>query len=139
MRRLEFQSGYSASSLSERIYASGGGPEAQAGLLIYTGSGDSQGTLGGLVRLGESKYFSKLLLGAVEDADRCSNNPVCGESRGQGMNSLNLAACHACSLISETSCERGNVYLDRVLLTGSDSVRGFFQSVLTEARSSMGS
>lgn len=137
MRRLEFQSGYSASSLSERIYASCDGPDPQAGLLIYTSSGDAQGTLGGLVRLGEARYFSKLLLGAVEDADRCSNNPVCGESRGQGMNSLNLAACHACSLVSETSCERGNIYLDRKLLVGDDSVPGFFRQVLAKARANI--
>ena len=137
MRRLEFQSGYSASSLSERIYASNDGPDPQGGLLIYTSSGDVQGTLGGLVRLGEARYFSRLLLGAVEDADRCSNNPVCAESRGQGMNSLNLAACHACSLISETSCERNNIYLDRRLLVGDESVPGFFRTVLMDARASM--
>jgi hypothetical protein len=137
MRRLEFQSGYSASSLSERIYASNDGPDPQGGLLIYTSSGDAQGTLGGLVRLGEARYFSRLLLGAVEDADRCSNNPVCAESRGQGMNSLNLAACHACSLISETSCERNNIYLDRRLLVGDESVPGFFRTVLMDARASI--
>lgn len=137
MRRLEFQSGYSASSLSERIYASNEGPDPQGGLLIYTSSGDAQGTLGGLVRLGEARYFSRLLLGAVEDADRCSNNPVCAESRGQGMNSLNLAACHACSLISETSCERNNIYLDRKLLVGDDSVPGFFSSILKDARANI--
>lgn len=137
MRRLEFQSGYSAASLSERIYASSDGPDPQGGLLIYTSNGDAQGTLGGLVRLGEARYFSRLLLSAVEDADRCSNNPVCAESRGQGMNSLNLAACHACSLVSETSCERGNIYLDRKLLVGDDSVPGFFQTVLSNARASI--
>lgn len=134
VRRLEFQSGYSASSLSERIYASNDGPDPQGGLLIYTSSGDAQGTLGGLVRLGEARYFSRLLLGAVEDADRCSNNPVCAESRGQGMNSLNLAACHACSLTSETSCERNNIYLDRKLLVGDESVPGFFGGILKDAR-----
>lgn len=134
MRRLEFQSGYSASSLSERIYGAGEGPDPQSGLLVFTSSGDSQGTLGGLVRLGAARYFSSLLLGAIEDADRCSNNPVCAESRGQGMNSMNLAACHACSLVSETSCERGNMYLDRVLITGNESVPGFFGPVLQEAR-----
>lgn len=138
MRRLEFQSGYSASSLSERIYASSDGPDPQGGLLIYTSSGDAQGTLGGLVRLGEARYFSRLLLGAVEDADRCSNNPVCAESRGQGMNSLNLAACHACSLTSETSCERNNIYLDRKLLVGDESVPGFFRTVLMDARANIG-
>ncbi|MGK7221239.1 DrmB family protein [Kocuria flava] len=138
MRRLEFQSGYSASSLSERVYASCDGPDPQSGLLIYTSSGDAQGTLGGLVRLGEARYFSRLLLGAVEDADRCSNNPVCAESSGQGMNSLNLAACHACSLVSETSCERSNIYLDRKLLVGDDSLPGFFRDVLAEARANIG-
>lgn len=136
IRRLEFQSGYSASSLSERIYAASSEKDPQAGFLIYTSAGDVQGTLGGLVRLGEAAFLGKLLLAAVEDADRCSNDPVCIASRGQGLNNMNLSACHACSLLPETSCEKRNIYLDRSLLIGvPGEVTGFFEGVLEEARS----
>jgi hypothetical protein len=134
MRQLEFSSGYSAASLRERIYALPGTADPQAGLLIYTASGDSQGTLGGLVRLAAKDSLARILLKSIENADLCSNDPVCRESRGQGMNALNLAACHGCSLVSETSCESGNVFLDRKLLVGDETCPGFFDHVLEEAR-----
>lgn len=139
MRRLEFQSGYSASSLSERIYALPTGGVPQAGLLIHATAGDRLGTLGGLVRLGEADFLGEILVGAVQDADFCSSDPVCAESQGQGMHSLNFAACHACSLVSETSCEHRNVFLDRVLMVGNDRVPGFFQEVLLRARRQLSS
>lgn len=134
MRQLEFSSGYSAASLRERIYSLRGTADPQAGLLIYTASGDSQGTLGGLVRLAKKDSLARILLKSIENADLCSNDPVCRESRGQGMNALNLAACHGCSLVSETSCESGNVFLDRKLLVGDEQGPGFFDQVLEEAR-----
>jgi hypothetical protein len=135
IRRLAFTSGYSSASLRERIYAEGEGPDPQAGILIYTAAGDSEGTLGGLVRQGKKENLGRLLLGAIEDADFCSNDPVCRESRGQGMNAFNYAACHGCCLVSETSCENSNVFLDRLALVGSDSVPGFFQDALGDGRS----
>lgn len=139
MRRLEFHSGYSAASLSERIYATSDPKEPQAGLLIFTSAGDSQGTLGGLVRLGEAAFLGRLLLGAVEDADRCSNDPVCRASRGQGLFNMNLAACHACSLVPETSCEQRNTYLDRGMLVEAGGAQGFFQAPLDDARKKLAS
>lgn len=140
IRRLAFESGYAAASLRERVYARSAvgddGPQ-QAGVLIYTAAGDAEGTLGGLVRQGEPPRFTRTLLEALQDSTWCSADPLCGENTAVGLNSLNLAACHACSLVSETSCEVGNFLLDRLLLTGSDQVPGFFQPVvemaLTEA------
>lgn len=138
LRRLEFESGYPAASLRERIYAEPDGPDPQAGILVYTGAGDKEGTLGGLVRLAEPHYLGRILLRAIEDADTCSNDPVCGESAGQGLFGLNLAGCHGCVLASETSCENGNVYLDRRLVVGDGSmVDGFFDAVLREARATL--
>lgn len=134
MRRLAFDSGYSSASLRERVYASLAGKTRQAGVMIYTASGDSEGTLGGLVRQGEPPRLERTLLTAIEDADWCSNDPVCGESRGQGMNALNLAACHACALAPETSCDRSNLFLDRRLVVGDGAVPGFFDTVLEHAR-----
>jgi hypothetical protein len=134
IRRLAYTSGYSSASLRERIYAQSDGPDPQAGILIYTAAGDSEGTLGGLVRQGKPEHVGKLLLGAVEDADFCSNDPVCRESRGQGMNAFNLAACHGCCLVSETSCESSNAFLDRLAIVGEDFGEGFFHRVLVRGR-----
>lgn len=117
--RLSFEAGYGASSIRERIYSA---PEssgtAMAGILLYTAAGDSEGTLGGLVRLGVPGAFERVLIGAIHDMDWCGADPVCRESPGQGVGSLNLAACHACGLLPETSCEFGNRLLDRMSVVG---------------------
>ena len=141
MRRLAFESGYAAASLRERIYASSSvveGDARQAGFLIYTASGDSEGTLGGLVRQGEPPRFSRVVLEALQDAMWCSADPLCSESLATSLNSLNFSACHACSLVSETSCEVGNYLLDRAVLVGSDNVPGFFQPVVELALADAG-
>jgi hypothetical protein len=134
MRRLAFDSGYSSASLQERIYANSERPDHTAGILIYTAAGDAQGTLGGLVRLGQPDKLVPLLVAALDDADVCSNDPVCIESDRQGSSSLNLSACHGCALVSETSCESGNRLLDRQLVLGGSSVPGFLGEVLNEVR-----
>ena len=47
---------------------------------------------------------------------------------GQGPESCNLAACHGCALVPETSCEEFNRFLDRGLVIGTfdDSTLGYF-------------
>jgi len=137
IRRLAFASGYSSASIRERVYADIEGAEPQAGILLYTAAGDVEGTLGGLVRQGESTQLFRTVLRSVEDADSCSNDPVCRESRGQGMDALNLAACHGCTLTAETSCESANLFLDRVLLVGNREVPGLFQTLLGSARAAI--
>lgn len=117
IRQLTFESGYSASSLRERIYAF---DEDQAGIMIYTADGDSEGSLGGLVQQGEYHRLYAAIESAVETAQWCSNDPVCSEAETQGVMEMNKAACHSCSLISETGCEYNNLLLDRALLTGND-------------------
>ncbi|GHJ18178.1 DUF1998 domain-containing protein [Micromonospora sp. AKA38] len=139
IRRLAFASGYSSASLRERIYARSQRPDRSAGVLIYTAAGDAQGTLGGLVRLGEPKTILSLLLATFNDADVCSNDPVCIESDRQGSSQLNLSACHGCSLVSETSCETGNRLLDRQLVLGGGDVPGFLDAVLGQVRVSSSS
>ncbi|WP_104524522.1 DUF1998 domain-containing protein [Blastococcus atacamensis] len=133
MRQLAFSCGYSAASLRERVYASPG-PAGQAGLLVYTASGDAEGTLGGLVRQGEEPRLARSVVAALESAAWCSADPVCRESPGQGLGSLNLAACHGCSLVAETSCESSNVLLDRVLVVGDDETPGYFGDLVTAIR-----
>ncbi|MFC8258366.1 DrmB family protein [Streptomyces sp. NPDC057291] len=136
IRRLAFASGYASAALQERIYANSDRTDKTAGILIYTAAGDAQGTLGGLVRLGDPKKLIPLLVAALDDADFCSNDPVCIESDRQGASQLNLSACHGCSLVSETSCEAGNRLLDRQLVLGGSDVRGLLDDVLTEIRRS---
>ncbi len=117
--QLSFECGYSIASLSERLYCSeeSDGKE-MAGILIYTASGDSEGTLGGLVRQGQSDAFPRIFRKAINSAKTCSNDPVCIMSHGQGRDSLNLAACHACALLPETCCEEKNEFLDRGMIIG---------------------
>ena len=73
MTSIALDCGYPASSLRERVYAGDGG----YGILIYTGSSDSEGTLGGLVETG--RRLGTHLRRAVDDGRLCSNDPVCAE------------------------------------------------------------
>ncbi|MCF5902123.1 DUF1998 domain-containing protein [Aeromonas veronii] len=114
IRQLSLECGYASASLKERIYCS---PE-YCGVLISTSSAASDGTLGGLVRQGKPSNFASTLINALQSAAWCSSDPLCIDSEGQGTEALNLAACHACALISETSCELRNVFLDRALVIG---------------------
>jgi len=132
IRQLAFESGYSSSSLREAIYFSEDTDMPMTGVLIYTADSDSEGSLGGLVRQGESERLLPTMIVALQRALWCSADPVCRESRGQGQDGLNKAACHACSLISETSCTHFNTLLDRTLLI--DEEIGFFKELYQEMR-----
>lgn len=136
IRRLAFASGYASAALQERIYANSDRTEKTAGILVFTAAGDAQGTLGGLVRLGDPSKLIPILISALEDGDFCSNDPVCIESDRQGASRLNLSACHGCSLISETSCETGNRLLDRQLVLGGSDVKGLLDDILPQVRRS---
>jgi hypothetical protein len=119
IRQLSFEAGYSSASLRERLYCESLDKENEMqGILIYTAAGDADGTLGGLVRQAKPERFLQLLSSMVEFSRWCSNDPLCIESTGQGFESLNLAACYACALMPETSCEEYNKFLDRALLVG---------------------
>jgi len=130
INRLTFECGYSSASLRERLYVSNNADAPMAGFLIYTSSGDAEGTMGGLVRMGKTENFEPLFRRALENATWCSADPVCGETGdygGQGPDSCNLAACHNCCLVPETSCEEFNRFLDRCLVvpTAADNKHGF--------------
>jgi len=118
MKQLTFECGYSTAALRERIYVSDVDGTLMAGLLIYTSSGDSEGTLGGLVRMGKPGYLEQVVAKTLEQARWCSSDPICTESgkTGQGPMQCNLAACHNCGIIPETSCEEFNRFLDRGLM-----------------------
>ena len=116
IRELALECGYNAASIRERIYADDEGETPQAGILIYTAAADSDGTLGGLVELGKPENLGRLLTQALERAQICSSDPLCAEHNPENDRSLHAAACHACTFVAETSCERGNRYLDRALV-----------------------
>lgn len=126
INELVFACGYGSASLRERLYVSSDEKDPMAGILIYTAAGDSEGTMGGLVRMALPQHLGPLVDRAITAAGWCSTDPVCmelGES-GQGPGSCNLAACHACALLPETSCEEFNSYLDRAAIVGTPSNRG---------------
>jgi hypothetical protein len=119
MRQLTLESGYPTASIRERIYAQPPGSEsgAMAGVLLYTAAADSEGTLGGLVSLGRPEQLSWHIANAIEEMQTCASDPLCAEHTCKEDHTLHSAACHACLFVPETSCERGNKYLDRSVLT----------------------
>ena len=133
IRQLSIECGYSGASIKERIYSTY--PDAgieMAGILLYTSSSDADGSLGGLVRNGLPKAFERIFKNMLEEASWCSSDPICIESHAQGYDSLNYAACHACTLLPETSCEMRNCLLDRGAVVGTllDRERGYFGELI---------
>ena len=131
MRQLTLECGYSSASLQERIYA-GTGEEQMAGLLIYTATPDSDGTLGGLERQGKAGRIAGILQRAIDAIEWCSSDPLCITDMMGAEKSYSHSVCHACCLAPETSCEAFNSFLDRALLTGdgTGSGLGYFEEML---------
>lgn len=116
LRQVALECGYSAASIRERLYV--GTPDRPtAGLLLSTAASDSEGTLGGLVALGEARFLGRLLTQALDEARTCSSDPLCAERVPEvPSDQLHIAACHACLFAAETSCESGNRWLHRGVL-----------------------
>ena len=131
INQLIYDCGYGSASLRERIYVSDDPKFKMSGVLIYTAAGDSEGTMGGLVSMGKPKNLEQTIARAIEKASWCSSDPVCIESTGQGPDNCNLAACHSCALLPETSCEEQNRLLDRGVLIGTlkNPKSGFFSDL----------
>lgn len=117
VHQVALDCGYSTASIRERLYCrESGDPEGppMAGVLLYTASPDSEGTLGGLVALSEPDRLAGVLRDAVSRARLCSTDPMCADHHAGDLgDSLHNAACHACLFAPETSCEVGNRHLDR--------------------------
>lgn len=123
---VSLECGYPASSIRERVYALHSG----YGILLYTGSPDAEGTLGGLVEAGRQIHWH--MRAALELAALCSNDPVCAQHEPENPHDRRFllgTACHGCLLIAETSCEQHNDFLDRALIVPTVEDRGaaFFQ------------
>lgn len=122
IREFEYICGYPMSSLQERLYVD----DTMNGFLISAYDG-TDGYLGGLSKLCNNiDNLNKIIHSALNRAKNCSLDPICYESEGQGIAQLNLAACHSCTLLPETSCEHGNLFLDRKLVV--DDLYGYFNS-----------
>ena len=134
IRQISVECGYSASALRERLYVSEpeGGRPAMNGVLIYTGSPDSEGSLGGLVRLAEPKLLQAIVQRTLNSAGWCGSDPVCIETDvAQSGERVSGAACHCCLLLPETACEKFNRELDRAVLAG--DVDGTFSGYFGDA------
>jgi hypothetical protein len=130
IRQLSLDCGYSSSALRERIYC-GKEPTDMAGLLIHTGSTDSEGTLGGLVRQSLPERLGPTIVEALRALEWCSSDPLCISGAATLSSPRNGAACHSCLLLPETSCTHFNVQLDRALLVGTPKAPalGFFHGL----------
>lgn len=139
IRTISIDCGYSSSALRERLYVSEADElrPAMNGVLIYTGSPDSEGSLGGLVRLAEPGQLRRIVLQTIRSARWCGSDPVCLETDpAQSGDRISGAACHCCLLVPETACEKFNRELDRTMLVGSpdpgepDGWQGYFGTTL---------
>ena len=130
MRQLALECGYSGASLKERLYVEDGNP-GMAGLLIYTSSTDADGTLGGLQRQGERERISYSVRKAIHALEWCSSDPLCIHGMNSLPENMSKAACHACVLVPEISCEEFNRFLDRAMLIGTAEhpEEGYFSSL----------
>lgn len=111
IKSLSLYSGYSSTSLRERIYLDK--DSDTGGILIYTTSAGEDGGMGGLVSIVND--FEIIIKRSIENIKICSNDPLCSEVK-KNPDRVNGAACYSCLLVSETSCEHRNRWLDRHLI-----------------------
>jgi len=128
---ISLDCGYSASAIKERIYAI---KNEGYGILLFTSTTGSEGSLGGLVNLGNT--IENHLRRALQRGRLCSNDPICAQHDPRNMEEdrlLHGAACHGCLLIAETSCENRNEFLDRALVvnTVANTKAAFFPDHLS--------
>jgi len=135
MAEIALECGYPASAIKERIYALRDADPSRGrfGILLYTASAGSQGTLGGLIAL--APRITSIIEQALDRLDICSNDPVCADhqpAETSDERALAGAACHSCLFVAETSCERRNQALDRALLveTVAGGGVGFFPRLI---------
>lgn len=128
LEELAAYCGYTTTSLKERLYTS----EDMYGVFIYTASGDSEGSLGGLTNLAQSEKLLPIIIRSLEKMSHCSSDPICSDGEFEYHTTANGAACHACTFVSETSCEWGNLLLDRRTLINinPNEKDGYFDQLL---------
>lgn len=103
INQLSFECGYGSSSIRERIYCEKAENKyGMYGVLIYTASGDSEGSLGGLVRQGAKDHIEDTIRDAVRNAAWCSSDPVCIQSYGQ--HAITVRCCRKPVANAATGC-----------------------------------
>jgi len=130
INQLTLECGYSTASLRERLYIDDQ-KDGMCGVLIYTGTSDSDGTLGGLQARAQTQLMGSTLLGALKYMQWCSSDPLCAHGELAISDAFSIASCHSCTLLPETSCESHNRFLDRGFLIGTPSnpELGFFKEL----------
>lgn len=113
IRTVSNEAGYSLSSIRERVYFESNDRGELGGILLYATQAGTEGTLGGLIAL--VPYFQDMLDLAFDQLSTCSLDPLCIEQKFVS-GKYNGAACYGCLLLSETSCEHRNMWLDRNVL-----------------------
>jgi len=113
IRIISEESGYSSSSIRERIYFKYEDGKINGGILLYAAQPGAEGTLGGLIAL--LSHFGSFLNTAFEKSAMCSADPLCTEDNFKHKD-VNGACCFGCLMNSETSCEHRNMWLDRNVL-----------------------
>jgi hypothetical protein len=123
--------GYSSAALKERLYISEGST-GMAGILIYTGTTDSEGTLGGLEMRARTELIVPSVKNAIQKLTWCSADPICGQGLTASPEFYSIASCHSCLLLPETACELHNKFMDRSLLVGTldNPELGFFAELV---------
>ena len=129
IKEMGNKSGYSTSAIKERIYYG----ESMNGILLYTGTSDKEGSLGGLVELGKMNKLIPLIHDAFENSLLCTNDPEC-MLKEIDLRTLSRSSCHSCCMISETACENGNRLLDRGLVVpiGERESDSYFANLVKE-------
>jgi hypothetical protein len=113
IRALALHSGYGSASVRERVYLERDGAKARGGVMLYTSQPTADGSLGGLVAL--VPQFQSMLDAAMDALLYCSNGYLCDENRFSP-GAHGGASCYGCTVVSETSCEHRNMWLDRQVL-----------------------
>lgn len=115
MRAISIDAGYSSTSIRERVYleVDAAGGRVRGGILLYATQPGGESTMGGLIAL--VPHFDHIMNVAVDMLQCCSNDPLCLESHFEA-GGYNGPACYGCLLVSETSCEHRNLWLDRQVL-----------------------
>ena len=129
IKQMGLSSGYSSAAIRERIYFG----DKMSAILLYTGSADKEGSLGGLVEQGTVSNLRVLIKDAFQEALFCTNDPECLNKTPTGTDA-NGAACHSCCMVSETACENGNRMLDRGLVVplAKREKQAFFRELVEE-------
>ena len=120
MHEFSYVSGFNITELSEQIYF--GKSFENYGILIYTGSGDSQCSMGGLSDLAEQKNLDQIIQRGIQKLTVCSNDPFCSEES---------SSCIACLHVPENCCYEEprlkNVGVHRDVLAKINDVKPFFE------------